>query len=177
MSREQGVIERIEEEFDVFKKGMIESHSIEQVFEQASEINAKSVAKDFITDAIENGRSNIAIYERMESILENYYDFHLGSTDGSITEETVEEFEEYMLAELQSQTKEESQPVEGDRETFSYSDLSDEAKRCAYQEALTYIEAEYADNEEILNEKEKHAKDEAENCAVYYEDGSFAELI
>lgn len=177
MSKAQGIIERIEEEFEVFKKDMIESNTTEQVFEQAYEIDTKSVAKEFIIDSIDNGRSNLAIYDRMENILERYYDFHLGSTDGAITEETIEEFEEYTLAGLRSHTKAEPQEPKEERKTFAYSELSVEAKSKAYQEALSYIEAEYKNDEDVMNEKEEHAKDEAENCAIYYEDGSFAELI
>lgn len=178
MSRAQGVIERIEKEFEDFKKDTIESNSVEQVFEKAYEIDTKSVAREFIIDAIDYERSNLFVYERMENILESYYEFHMGSTDGAITEETVEEFEEYMLAELKSNTEEEPQEtLEEDRKIVAYSELSDEAKKIAYQEALNYIESEFANDEEVLNDKEKHAKDEAENCAKYYEDGSFAELI
>lgn len=182
MSRAQETIERIEQEFATYRKNTIEWSSAEDIFDNAHYIHICSVGIDYIIQSIEEGRSNLAIYDRIEDVYGWFYNFHMGSLDGAITEETIQEFEEYMLEELMREERskqEERTETDKNKPTFRYSDLSEEAQQKAYNDALAYIEAEYADadDQNIIQNKEVHAKDEAENCAVYFEDGSLAELI
>lgn len=182
MSREQAIIERLKQEFTDFKERTIQTATKEEIFEMASLIDTSKVGLDYIVMMIESEQANLAVYEKLTNVYELFYNFQLDSFDGSITEETIEEFEEYMLKQIiMEERNKQAQKAkeEKDKPTFRYADLSKEAQRKAYAEALSYIEAEYADAEDqdVINNKEVHAKDEAENCAVYYVDGSLAELI
>jgi len=185
MSRKVKIMERMEEEMAVYKKeleAMDKKDLIENISTLSCKLHIWETGQAYIENALDNGIANKAVYERLDHILDSFYTFQLGSMDGAITEETIEEFETEMKLELiaKANSKQASKnPVKKQavKPTYLYRDLSEDAKKVAYEDALRYIEEEYYNNDEILSEKEKHARDEAENCGRYFADGTVAMVI
>lgn len=181
MNREEKIAtitNHLNQEYTAFKQEMLQE-SKEAIFNQAFKIVTYEEAQTFLQLYLQNASDRaVQFLESQRNLLFHFYQYFLELESGEVNKEQIHDFLRY---EREKERKEEAIPTDKahkqPKERFPYSELSLEAQEKAYQEALTYIEREYAEEEEFLKEKEKHARDEAENCALYYRDGSLAEII
>lgn len=170
---------KIINEMTEFKKEMLQNDK-EKIFDSSFKISTYETAEVFFnhylcifTD------SELNFLETTENILFQFYDYYSQSESGEIDEEMIREFVSYSIEirDTKDKIKEINDIEITAKKTYRYSELSNEAKQKAYDEALIYIEAEYKNNKDILKNKVAHANDEAKNRGIYYKDGSFADLI
>lgn len=91
-----GLVERLEEEYNEYEREWLQM-TPRELINIAGYISTIETGKDYIEFVAEDGKANLKAYEETESILSDFLDFHMDSMDGSITEETIQEFENYLL--------------------------------------------------------------------------------
>lgn len=165
------LMDKVGQEYQDFREEML-LKTKEDIFAKAVMISAADVGTDYLMDAIEKGKY-LSVFNELENVLSSFIDYQEGG-DGKIDEETIEYFAEYMepIAEENKRVREEEYLAN----IYTYDELNDQAKQVALDHALAYIEEEYKDEPEILEDKDFLAQDEAENCATYYVDGVIAKV-
>lgn len=91
-----GLLERLDNEYDEHQRGWMQM-TPDQLIERSKDISVIQAAKDYIKFVAEDGKANLEAYGRSKNILEDFRAFQSESLDGSLTEETVREFEDYLL--------------------------------------------------------------------------------
>ncbi len=88
---------RLKDEYSTLVGKWLQLSKLELV-ELAYEMYVISTAKAYIEFACDYEEANLKAYENSEAILEDYYEFHLGAEDNTISDYTIDEFEDYLLS-------------------------------------------------------------------------------
>lgn len=92
----ESVMERLDEEYEELEQEWLKQ-TPEDLINLASKIATIQTGMAYIQNNVEEDMSQLEAYDKVTNILESFYDFQLGSSNGAITEETIEEFEDYLL--------------------------------------------------------------------------------
>lgn len=87
---------RLEEEYMEYENEWLQM-TPRDLINRSGDIQSIKSGKDYIVYVAEDGNANLRAYERTEKILADFQTFHMDSMDGAITEETIREYENYLM--------------------------------------------------------------------------------
>lgn len=94
----ESLLHQLEEEYETFEKEWVQMTPM-TLIDCAGDIAAIKTGKEYIGFMAEDHKLNLSSFERAENVLSEFLSFQYGSDDGAITEETIEEFQDYLLEE------------------------------------------------------------------------------
>lgn len=92
------LLERLDKEYEKYENEWLQMTQRELI-DHSGDVAAIKTAKVYIEFMAEDDAVNLEAYEKSDNILEDFQFFHTDSDDGAITQETIEEFECYLLEE------------------------------------------------------------------------------
>lgn len=95
----EDLLERLDKEYEEYENEWLQMTPM-TLINCAGDIAAIKTGKEYIGFMAEDHKLNLSSFERAENVLSEFLSFQYGSDDGAINEETIEEFQDYLLEEI-----------------------------------------------------------------------------